>query len=64
MGEAFVTRFEGKGPEAEIVKDMARHAATSEKSIESMLTRAREAFRATFTALAHNLDVAGTEPAA
>lgn len=26
MGEAFVTRFEGKGPEGEIVKDMARRA--------------------------------------
>jgi len=37
---------------------MARHAATSEKSVESLLTRAREAFRATFTALAKNLDVA------
>jgi len=26
VGEAFVTRFEGKGPEGEIVKDMARRA--------------------------------------
>ena len=27
MGEAFVTRFEGPGPETSIVKDMARKAA-------------------------------------
>jgi hypothetical protein len=27
MGEAFVTRFEGPGPEGAIVKDMARRAA-------------------------------------
>lgn len=27
MGEAFVTRFEGPGPEGEIVKDMTRRAA-------------------------------------
>jgi RNA polymerase sigma-70 factor, ECF subfamily len=38
------------------VRDMAEEGATTEKSVESMLSRAREAFRATFTALAGNLD--------
>jgi RNA polymerase sigma-70 factor, ECF subfamily len=41
------------------VHEMAQKASTSEKSVESMLTRAREAFRATFTALAQNLVVSG-----
>lgn len=49
--------LEAKYVRGQSVRDMARTAATSEKSVESMLSRAREAFRATFTALARNLDV-------
>ena len=37
------------------VRDIARDQATTEKAIESLLTRARQAFRETFVALARNL---------
>jgi RNA polymerase sigma-70 factor (ECF subfamily) len=37
------------------VKDIAKDQATSEKAIESLLTRARQAFRETFLALTRNL---------
>ena len=37
------------------VKDIAQDQATSEKAIESLLTRARQAFRETFLALTRNL---------
>jgi RNA polymerase sigma-70 factor, ECF subfamily len=39
------------------VRDIAAAAGTTEKAIESLLSRAREAFRATFIALARNLGV-------
>jgi RNA polymerase sigma-70 factor, ECF subfamily len=38
------------------VREMAREGATTEKSVESLLSRAREAFRGTFLALARNLE--------
>lgn len=41
------------------VREIAAASSTSEKSIESLLTRARQAFRETFLALARNLN---TEP--
>jgi RNA polymerase sigma factor (sigma-70 family) len=41
------------------VREIATARSASEKSIESLLTRARQAFRETFLALARNLD---TEP--
>jgi RNA polymerase sigma-70 factor (ECF subfamily) len=40
------------------VRDIAAKLEMTEKAVESQLTRAREAFRATFTALARNLDPA------
>lgn len=40
------------------VRDIAARLEMTEKAVESQLTRAREAFRATFTALARNLDPA------
>jgi len=39
------------------VRDIAGLWSVSEKAVESQLVRAREAFRATFTALARNLQV-------
>ena len=39
------------------VRDMAADWSTSEKAVESRLTRARKAFRATFVALARNLSL-------
>jgi RNA polymerase sigma-70 factor (ECF subfamily) len=41
------------------VRDIATSLEVSEKTVESQLTRARKAFRATFLALTHNL---GMEP--
>ena len=38
------------------VRDMAQAMSVSEKSVESQLTRARKAFRATFLALTRNLN--------
>ena len=39
------------------VRDIAAERALTEKALESLLTRARHAFRQTFLALARNLDV-------
>jgi RNA polymerase sigma-70 factor (ECF subfamily) len=39
------------------VRDIAASSSISEKAAESLLTRAREAFRGTFIALARNLNV-------
>lgn len=44
------------------VRDIASDHATSEKAIESLLTRARQAFRETFLALARNLAPEGGVP--
>jgi DNA-directed RNA polymerase specialized sigma24 family protein len=49
--------LEAKYLHGRTVRDIAAAARTSEKAIESQLTRAREAFRATFIALARNLGV-------
>ncbi len=42
------------------VRDIAAALRTTEKAIESQLTRARQAFRATFVALAQNLNLEAT----
>ncbi len=39
------------------VREIARLGATTEKAVESLLTRARQAFRETFSALARNLEL-------
>ena len=39
------------------VRDMAADSGTSEKAVESQLSRARKAFRATFVALAGTLSL-------
>lgn len=52
--------LEAKYVDGRSVRDIARGARLTEKAVESQLTRARDAFRATFLALARNLDV---EPA-
>jgi RNA polymerase sigma-70 factor (ECF subfamily) len=49
--------LEAKYVQGRSVQEIATDASTSEKAIESLLTRAREAFRVTFTALATNLGV-------
>jgi RNA polymerase sigma-70 factor, ECF subfamily len=49
--------LEAKYVHGRSVRDIAEDAGASEKSVESLLTRAREAFRVTFTALAQNLAV-------
>jgi len=51
--------LEAKYVAGKSVRDMAAAWDTSEKAVESLLSRARKAFRATFTALARNL---GLEP--
>jgi RNA polymerase sigma-70 factor (ECF subfamily) len=52
--------LEAKYVEGLSVRDIARALGLSEKAAESQLGRAREAFRAAFTALSRNL---GIEPA-
>jgi RNA polymerase sigma-70 factor, ECF subfamily len=37
------------------VRDMAHHGGTTEKAVESLLSRARQAFRATFLSVCRNL---------
>ena len=51
--------LEAKYVSRQSVREIAAVNSASEKSIESLLTRAREAFRKTFLALARNLN---TEP--
>jgi DNA-directed RNA polymerase specialized sigma24 family protein len=48
--------LEAKYVQGQSVRDMAAAARTSEKAVESQLSRAREAFRATFLSLARNLN--------
>ena len=48
--------LEAKYVQGRSVRDMAAAARTSEKAVESQLSRAREAFRATFLSLARNLN--------
>jgi RNA polymerase sigma-70 factor (ECF subfamily) len=50
--------LEAKYVTGKSVRDLARSLSLSEKAVESQLTRARRAFRATFLALSRNL---GTE---
>jgi RNA polymerase sigma-70 factor (ECF subfamily) len=52
--------LEEKYLDGKSVRDIARTLSVSEKSVESLLTRARRAFRATFLALGRNL---GAQPA-
>ena len=49
--------LEAKYVKGQSVRQIASDGSISEKAAESLLTRAREAFRATFTALARNLNV-------
>lgn len=49
--------LEAKYVSGESVRTIAEHGRMSEKAAESMLTRAREAFRTAFTALCRNLEV-------
>ncbi len=49
--------LEAKYVAGRTVRDMANAGGTSEKAVESLLGRARKAFRATFLALARNLNV-------
>ena len=49
--------LEGKYVNGESVRVLAAKAGNSEKAVESMLTRARQAFRETFLALTKNLDL-------
>ena len=49
--------LEAKYVQGRSVRDIAAASSISEKAAESMLTRAREAFRGTFLALARNLNV-------
>ena len=49
--------LEAKYVQGKSVRDIAESNGATEKSIESTLTRARNAFRATFLALARNLQV-------
>ncbi len=49
--------LEAKYVAGKSVRDIAAALAISEKAVESQLTRARKAFRATFVALARNLNV-------
>jgi RNA polymerase sigma-70 factor (ECF subfamily) len=48
--------LEAKYVQGQSVRDIAAATRASEKAVESQLTRAREAFRATFLALARNLN--------
>lgn len=56
--------LEGKYIDGKSVRDLAACAKLSEKAVESQLSRAREAFRATFLALTKQLAVAPTAPMA
>ena len=51
--------LEKKYVQGKSVREMAGGMGVSEKAVESLLTRAREAFRGTFTALARSLGVDG-----
>ena len=48
--------LEAKYVEHHTVREIAARRATSDKAVESLLTRARQAFRKTFLALAQSLD--------
>ena len=52
--------LEAKYVAGKSVREMAAAWSTSEKAVESQLTRARKAFRATFVALARNLSLEPT----
>ena len=49
--------LEAKYVSGQSVQDIARDRSTTEKAVESLLTRARRAFRETFLALDRNLDI-------
>ena len=48
--------LEAKYVDHHSVREIAANRATSDKAVESLLTRAREAFRRTFLALAQSLN--------
>ena len=48
--------LEAKYIQRQTVRQIAAHRATSDKAVESLLTRARQAFRETFLALAQSLN--------
>ena len=52
--------LEAKYLQGRSVRDIATSASTTEKAVESLLTRAREAFRVTFLALTRNLTFEST----
>ena len=54
--------LEAKYVAQQSVRNIAEHHAISEKAVESLLTRARRAFRQTFLALARNLASEGIPP--
>ena len=54
--------LEAKYVSRQTVRQIAAQRATSEKAIESLLTRARKAFRESFLALARNLDTETMNP--
>jgi RNA polymerase sigma-70 factor, ECF subfamily len=54
--------LEKKYVEGRSVREIALSSEISEKAAESLLTRAREAFKATFVALARNLNLEITHP--
>ena len=48
--------LEAKYVHRQSIREIATQSATSDKAIESLLTRARQAFRKTFLALAQSLN--------
>jgi RNA polymerase sigma factor (sigma-70 family) len=57
LPDHYRTALEGKYVKGKSVRDLAGDWNISEKAAESQLTRARQAFRATFLALARNLEM-------
>jgi RNA polymerase sigma-70 factor (ECF subfamily) len=57
LPQHYQAALEAKYVQGRSVREIAAASAMSEKAAESMLTRAREAFRETFLALARNLNV-------
>ena len=57
LPDHYRTALEGKYVKGKSVRDLAGDWNMSEKAAESQLTRARKAFRATFLALARNLEM-------
>jgi DNA-directed RNA polymerase specialized sigma24 family protein len=56
LPERYRDALEAKYVLRQSVRDIAAHRSTTEKAIESLLSRARQAFRESFVALARNLN--------